>query len=327
MRNDLFFQNKLILAPMAGISDYSFRKLCIEQGADYTVTEMVSAKALCYGDKKTAVLARVLKEEFPIAIQIFGSDPEIMAKAAAMLATGNYAYCMSDVFPAAIDINMGCPVHKIVSNGEGSALMKDEKRAEEIISAVAEASAIPVTVKMRAGYDENHINAAKIAEIAEKAGAAAVCIHGRTRERMYRPPVDLEIIREVKRTVHIPVIGNGELMCVGDALRMSEYTGCDSLMIARGALGNPFIFAEIKAAQRGDFYEKRSSKERLEMAQRHLQMMLDHKGEKSGLQEARKHIAWYIKDIPGAPAMRDRVNRIADARTLVKLLEDAILNS
>ena len=320
----LDLQNKLILAPMAGVSDRAFRSICIEMGADYTVTEMISAKALSFHDQKTAVLARILKDEQPIAIQIFGSEPELMADAARMLSTGNYPGCISDCLPAAIDINMGCPVHKIVSNGEGSALMKDPVRAKEIVSAVVDSSAVPVTVKMRAGYTSESINAVEIATLCEEAGAAAVTVHGRTRMQQYRPPVDLEIIREVKRAVGIPVIGNGEIMTAEDAVRMKEYTGCDSLMIARGAEGNPFLFAEIKAKSAGKDYSPPDIATRLKTALEHLRRLVADKGEYSGMLEARKHIAWYIKSVPGAPAMRDRINRTESSDVLRAMLEEEI---
>ncbi len=319
----LDFRNKVILAPMAGVSDFAFRKLCVEQGADYTVTEMISAKALCYKDSKTAVLARILKEETPIAIQIFGSEPKIMAEAARMLSTGNYTGCVSTTLPAAIDVNMGCPVNKIISNKEGGALMKDPVRAFEILSAVVSESAVPVTVKIRAGYDRFHINAPEIAELAERAGVSAVCVHCRTVDQMYRLPVHPEVITAVKRAVSIPVIGNGELMCAENALEMKNLTNCDALMIARGSLGNPFIFAEIKAKMYGKTYMPPSFADRLAMARRHLHLLIADKGERRGLLEARKHISWYIKEFPGASAIRDGINRAENYEEMEKLLEDA----
>ena len=309
---------------MAGVSDSVFRRLCVLHGADMTVTEMISAKALTYADKKTAVLARILKEEAPVSIQIFGSEPEIMARAAEMLSTGNYPGCKSDVLPVAIDINMGCPVRKVVSNGEGSALLRDPLRVREIVTAVVEKSAVPVTVKMRAGFDREHINAPEIAAICEEAGAAAVCIHGRTREQMYRPPVDLSVIGAVKDAVSIPVIGNGELTSASDALTMLEKTHCDALMIARGALGNPFIFSQIKAALDGKEIPTVSRKTQLLTAKEHLRLLVEDKGVECGLREARKHIAWYIKGMPGAPAMRDAVNRCVDLNKMYEMLDNAI---
>ncbi|MBP3322214.1 MAG: tRNA dihydrouridine synthase DusB [Clostridia bacterium] len=324
MEEILSFKDKLLLAPMAGATDYAFRKLCIKWGADYTVSEMVSAKALCYKDAKTAVLARIRREEHPIAIQIFGSDPETMARAAKMLATGDYKGCVSEITPVAIDINMGCPVHKIVSNGEGSALMKDPIRAYEIMCAVKEGSPIPVTVKIRAGFDKNHICAPQYAEMAERAGLAAVCIHGRTREQMYTPPVDLDVIKDTVAAVSIPVIGNGEIMSVDDALKMKDYTGCSSLMIARGALGNPFLFAQIKDALEGKEIREIGYGERIRTAMSHLDLLIADKGQRTGLLEARKHIAWYIKGMPGAPAIRDRVNRIEDYESMRAILQEQL---
>lgn len=305
---------------MAGVSDSTFRRLCVSMGADYTVTEMISAKALCYKDRKTAVLAKILVEEQPVAIQIFGSDPEIMGRAAQMLSTGTYEGCVSTCLPAAIDINMGCPVHKIVSNGEGSALMKDLLRAREVIAAVVECSEVPVTVKMRAGFDKAHINAVALAEICQEEGVAAVTVHGRTREQMYRPPTDLEIIREVKKAVRIPVIGNGSIFTPEDALRMKEYTGCDSLMIARGAEGNPFLFRQIRQMLAGKEALPPSTEERIGTALLHLEGLVAEKGEYTGLMEARKHMAWYIKGMPGAPALRDRINRTDSLPVLRRLL-------
>lgn len=317
-------KDKIVLAPMAGITDRCFRTLCIEQGADYSVTEMVSAKALCYADRKTAVLAAVTKKEMPLAIQIFGSEPEIMARAARMLSLGEYEGCLSECPPAAIDINMGCPVRKIVSNGEGSALLRDEGRIHEIVSAVREASAVPVTVKIRTGFDEAHKNAVSAALTAERAGADAICVHGRTRERMYSPGVDLDMIKRVKDAVSIPVIGNGDIYSPEDALRMKEYTGCDAVMIARGALGNPFLFRAVKCALNGEPYIEPSTEERIRTAIRHLKMMTDAYGEERGVREARKHISWYVKGMRGAPALRDRINRTESSAEISALLNDLI---
>ena len=321
MKIPMNFRDKLILAPMAGVTDYSFRKLCVLWGADFCVTEMISAKALCFGDRKTATLARVLKEELPISIQIFGSDPEIVYKAARSLSTGNYPHCMSDCLPTAIDFNMGCPVHKVVSNGEGSALLKDEQRAKAVLEALVEGSELPVTVKIRAGFDSTHRNAPEIAAIAKEAGASAVCVHGRTRDQMYRPGVDYEIIRQVKQTVSIPVIGNGDIFSPEDALKMKRITGCDGLMIARGACGNPFLFSSVKAAIRGQPFREVGVQERMQTAKKHLELLVADKGERTGLYEARKHIAWYIKGLPGAPAFRDRINRTDNLKELFSILD------
>ena len=317
----------LFLAPLAGVSDRAFRKVCRDHGAECTVSEMISAKGLHYNDTKTARLAAFSAEEAPFFIQIFGSDPEIMAESAYKLATNNYKACQNTCLPTGIDINMGCPVPKIAGNGDGSALMKNPKLAGEIVRAVSGAVDLPVTVKIRAGFDKNHVCAPQYAEMAERAGLAAVCIHGRTREQMYTPPVDLDVIKDTVSAVGIPVIGNGEIMSVDDALKMKDYTGCSSLMIARGALGNPFLFAQIKDALEGKEIREIGYKERIETAMSHLDLMIADKGERTGLLEARKHIAWYIKGMPGAPAIRDRVNRIEDYETMRAVLQEQLNRS
>ena len=314
-------RDQLILAPMAGFSDAPFRSVCLEEGADYTCTEMISAKALCFRDRKTAVLARIQKSESPISIQIFGSDPEMMARAAQMLSTGTYEGCLSECLPAAIDINMGCPVHKIVSNGEGSALLRDEVRVRAIVEAVKASSAVPVTVKMRTGFDEAHKNAERIARIVGEAGADAICVHGRTRERMYSPGVDYESIRRVKESVGVPVVGNGDIFTPEDAVKMKSLTGCDALMIARGALGNPFLFAQIKEYLSTGSYRAPSLKTRVNTAKRHLSRMVAAYGEERGVREARKQVGWYVKGFPGAARLRDEVNRAEYEEEILRLLD------
>jgi len=304
------FDKAVLLAPMAGVTDYAFRRLCLEQGAEFVVSEMISAKAMHFKDSKTAQLARLRSHEAPCAVQIFGHEPDIMAEAAASLSDGSYKGCISEIPPSAIDINMGCPVKKIVTNGEGSALMKKPELAYEVISAVVSSTPLPVTVKIRAGWDEDNINAVQIAGLAEKAGAAAICVHGRTRDQLYRPPVNLDIIRDVKRSVSIPVIGNGGINCEDDALRMFEYTGCDAVMVARGALGNPWIFARIKNRALGREWLPLSDKEIIDCAVRHLELICEDKGEVTGVPEARKHIAWYVRGMKGAAALRCEVMRI-----------------
>ncbi len=302
----------LMLAPMAGVTDLSFRQLCRRYGAEYAVTEMVSAKATVYEDKKTAVLAETDRDDGPVSIQIFGSDPEIMAKAAAML-------CGAQPSNAAIDINMGCPVNKIVSNGEGSALMKDPKRCGEIVAAVKKAVRVPVTVKMRIGWDGQSLNAVEVARRVEDVGADAICVHGRTRVQMYQPPVDLSEIAKVKKAVSIPVIGNGGINTAEDARRMLDETGCDGLMIARGACGNPFLFAELRAMLEGKSYTPPTVEERLNVAVEHFDAMLSDKGH-MGMLEARKHLGWYLHGIPGAAAARDRINRSEDVDEIRALI-------
>ncbi len=302
----------VMLAPMAGVTDRSMRALCIEFGAEYTVTEMISAKAMHYKDKKTDILSSVTKEESPIAIQIFGREPDIMAEAAAELERRGGI--------AAIDINMGCPAHKIISNGEGSALMREPERAGLIIREVASAVKLPVTVKIRSGWDEDSRNAPKVAEIAEKNGAAAVCVHGRTTAQMYRFPVDRDIIKETKNAVSIPVIGNGGILTAGDALVMIEETGCDGIMLAQGACGNPWLFAEINAAIDGAEYISPTKSERLDVAIRHARSLILEKGEYIGVREARKHLAWYTKGMEGSPAFRGRINCAESESELIELI-------
>ena len=307
----------LMLAPLAGVSDHPFRRICRAQGAEFTVSEMVSAKSLCYEKKsrrasvgensKSAPLAKVWADDVPMAVQLFGSEPEFMAEAAAMVAEGSYAGCTSEARPATIDINMGCPVHKIVSNGEGSALLRDIPLAGRIVRAVCAAVDLPVTVKIRIGFDAEHICAVEMAKELEASGASAICVHGRTREQMYRPGVDLEAIAAVKAAVSIPVIGNGDIMSAVDALTMKEKTGCDGLMIARGAMGNPWLFAEIAAALEGREFVPPTLQERIETALSQMARMIEEKGERVGFAESKKQMAWYIHGVTGAAEARGRL--------------------
>lgn len=301
----------VMLAPMAGASDLAMRTVCRSHGVGFAVTEMVSAKAMSYGDRKTARLAAVRDGDTPLAVQLFGHDPDTMARAAYEVATSSYAYCEGVNAPAAIDINMGCPAPKIVKNGDGSALMRDPELAGRVLSAcvrAVEGTGVPVTLKLRAGWRGN-INAAEIARIAEAAGVSMIVVHGRTREQMYAPPVDLGIIAEVKRAVGIPVIGNGDISTASDALRMAEETGCDGVAVGRGALGNPWIFREIAAAVQGVDYTPPTAEERCVTAVWHARLLVADKGERIGTFEARKHLAWYIHGMEGAPARRDRIMR------------------
>lgn len=313
---DIELKHGIMLAPLAGVSDSIFRRICKSFGAEYTVSEMISAKALCYeqlskGQKsidnvRTAPIAHITKDELPIAIQLFGSEPEYIARAAEMLVKCNYNGCKSETSPTAIDINMGCPVNKVVSNGEGSALMKTPFLCGEIVSAVKKAVDIPVTVKIRTGWDDSSVNAVEIAKICEANGADAICVHGRTRMKMYAPGVDKKTIANVKNAVKIPVIANGDIFNAQDVAEMFNDTGCDGVMIARGALGNPWIFKEIISYFECVEYIPPTNEERIMMAINHAEAMLSAKGTER-IAEARKHVAWYIKGIPGAAAARNKI--------------------
>ena len=317
----------LFLAPLAGVSDRAFREVCRAQGAEYTVSEMVSAKALCYEQKsrkplRTAPLASVFEYEMPMAIQLFGAEPEFLAEAAKMIEERSYNGCPSDTAPAAIDINMGCPVHKVVSNGEGSALMKDPKLAAEIVKAVTRAVTLPVTVKIRTGWDTESKNATEMAKRLEDAGAALIAVHGRTRADMYSPGVDLDSIRAVKESVRVPVVGNGDIYSAVDALHMIRQTNCDGIMVARGALGNPFLFAEICAALEGAEFTPPTLKERFSVALSQIERMIEEKGERIAVAEARKHLSWYIKGAHGAASARVEINRAETLDDMKRILEN-----
>ena len=305
-------ENNVILAPMAGVTDLPFRVLCREQGAGCVVTEMVSAKAILYNNKNTRELLQIDPAERPAAVQLFGSEPDIMAEIAARLEEGPYDY---------IDVNMGCPVPKIVNNGEGSALMKNPERAKEVMTAMVKAVKKPVTVKFRKGFDDTCINAVEIAKIAESAGVAAVAVHGRTREQYYSGKADWNIIREVKKAVKIPVIGNGDVFTPQDAKRLVEETGCDGIMVARGAKGNPWIFKQITHyLETGELLPRPSVEELKAMILRHGQMMMEFKGELAGMREMRKHVAWYTAGYPNSAALRNEINSVATLEELTELI-------
>lgn len=305
-------ENNLILAPMAGVTDLPFRLLCKEQGCGLMCTEMVSAKALLYKNKNTAPLLEVREEERPVAVQLFGSDPEILSSMAKQIEDGPY-----DI----IDLNMGCPVPKVVNNGEGSALMKDPKRVEEILTAMVKTLKKPVTVKFRKGFHDDHINAVEIAKIAESCGVAAVAVHGRTREQYYSGKADWDIIRQVKEAVKIPVMGNGDIFKPEDAKAMLEATGCDGVMIARGAKGNPWIFKRTAHyLETGELLPPPTKEEIRDMILRHARLQVEYKGEWMGIREMRKHVAWYTVGLPHSSALRNEVNQVETFEELSDLI-------
>ena len=295
----------IALAPMAGFSDYAMRRISYEHGAEYSVTEMVSAKAVVYKDKKTLTLAKITENEAPTAIQIFGSEPSIMAEAAGVLST----FSGGGALPVAIDINMGCPVHKIYSNGEGSALMKNPLLIYDITKAVREAIAIPTTVKIRLGIDSEHINAVECAIAAEEAGASAITVHGRTKTQLYSGVADMEKVADVKKSVHIPLFANGDILTADDAVRVFRDTGADGIMIGRGAVGNPFVFSEIKARLLGLPYALSGFEEIKETAMRQLDYAISDKGEAVAVREARGQLARYFHSFRGSAELRAKINR------------------
>lgn len=306
--------NNLILAPMAGVTDLPFRLLCREQGAGLLCMEMVSAKAILYKNRNTASLLSVHPGEHPVSLQLFGSDPDIISEIAHRIEERPF-----DI----LDLNMGCPVPKIVNNGEGSALMKNPLLAGRIIEKTVKAIKKPVTVKIRKGFDDEHVNAVELAKIAEDAGAAAVAVHGRTREQFYAGKADWEIIRQVKEAVSIPVIGNGDLLTAEDVTAMGQQTGCDGFMIARGAQGNPWIFKQIlQYYKTGEQLPRPSVLEVKQMILRHARMMLEFKGDYIGIREIRKHAAWYTAGYSGSSRLRVAINAVESYEELEEVLQD-----
>jgi len=310
------FDNNLILAPMAGVTDLPFRFLCREQGCGLSVTEMVSAKAILYKNKNTNELLSVSDQEGPVSVQLFGSDPDIMANMAAAIESRPFAL---------IDVNMGCPVPKIVNNGEGSALMKDIKLAEKILTAMVKAVKKPVTVKFRKGFTEEDCNAVEFARMAESCGVAAIAVHGRTREQYYSGTADWDIIRQVKEAVSIPVIGNGDVFEPEDAKALIDQTGCDGVMIARGAKGNPWIFSRtLHYLESGELLQPPTPAEISEMILRHGTMQAEHKGETVAMREMRKHMAWYTGGLPHSAKLRNDINQVETMEELRRFVRERI---
>ena len=305
--------NQVILAPMAGVTDLPFRLLCKEQGAGLLCMEMVSAKAIYYNSKNTEELMEIRPEECPVSLQLFGSDADIMAEMAKRIEERPFAI---------LDINMGCPVPKVVNNHEGSALMKNPKLVEEIVSKVSRAISKPVTVKIRRGFDEEHLNAVEIAKIAESAGAAAVAVHGRTREQYYAGKADWDCIRDVKEAVKIPVIGNGDIVDAQSAKAMLTHTGCDGIMIGRGAQGNPWIFNEVVNYLETGVIPKRPTMEEVRRTvEKHARLQLEIKGEYIGVREMRKHLSWYTTGYPNSARFRQMINTMETMEELLKGLD------
>lgn len=309
--------NQVILAPMAGVTDLPYRILARESGAALVCGEMISGKALVFGNQKTLGLLKTVNQEHPVSFQLFGADPKVLAQAAKIVENHG-----ADV----LDLNLGCPVPKVVKNGEGSALMRNPKLTAKIISTVVESVGIPVTVKIRKGWDDSSVNAVEIARIAQDSGAQAVTVHGRTREQLYSGKADWEIIRRVKQAVRIPVIGNGDVKKPEDAKSMLTLTGCDGVAIGRAAFGNPWLFKRtVHFLERGELLPEPSGEEKINTALRHLQLSLQYKGERLTVLEMRKHLAWYVKGLPSSSRFREELNRIKNIKRLEELLKSYLL--
>lgn len=310
---NISIERSAALAPMASVADKAYRLMCKQFGAAYLVSEMISSKGLCFGDKKTARLCEIEDTERPMALQLFGEEPAYMGRA---------AYMLSQYKPDIIDINMGCPVPKIVGNGSGSALMKNPQTAFEIAKAVVENAPCPVTVKIRAGWDENSINAPELAKRLEQAGVAAIAVHGRTRTQFYSGNADWKVIRKVKQSVSCPVIGNGDVRTPEDCKAMYRQTGCDLVMVGRGSYGRPWIFREIRHyLETGQLLPEISLEEKMQIMLRHASLLCRYKGEKQGMKEMRKNVAWYVKGLPGSAKIRGECGNLSEYKDLEKTAE------